>query len=116
MRGIGIDIIEINRIKKSAKRYGEAFLRRVYTDEELSYCNNRGKLKYPELAARFAAKEAYSKALGTGLTGIGLKQIQIVNNSQGKPHIKIGKRILHKVHLSLSHSKDFAVASVFIEG
>ena len=116
IKGIGIDIIEIDRIKEAVKKYGDKFLDRVFTQRELSYCKNRKKLKYPELAVRFTAKEAYSKAIGTGIQGIHWREIEVVNNKQGKPHISLNGKISPKVHLSLSHSSNFAVASVFIEG
>ena len=61
--GIGIDIIEIERIKAAVERHGDNFLRKVYTPQEIEYCRKRKELKYPELAARFAAKEAYMKDL-----------------------------------------------------
>lgn len=115
MKGIGIDIIEIDRIKEAIENYGDKFLKRVFTARELSYCRNRRALKLPELAVRFAAKEAYAKALGTGLKGIRWKEIEIVNNNKGKPHISLKGKIQHKIHVSLSHSRDSAVASVFIE-
>ena len=122
IKGIGIDIIEIERIKEAVKKYGENFLRRVFTDNELKYCRRRKALRFPELAVRFAAKEAYSKAIGTGITGfarsnrgIEWKDIEITNNSLGKPLIAFKGKILRKAQLSLSHSRDYAVASVYVE-
>ncbi len=115
IKGIGTDIIEIDRIERAVKEYGKKFLKRIFTDKELSYCERRGKLKFPELAVRFAAKEAYSKALGTGMKGIHWKKIEIVNNNQGKPHIAIEGKVLKNVHVSLSHSENSAVACLIIE-
>ena len=115
IKGIGVDIIEIDRIKEAVRHHGGKFLERVYTRQEIAYCGGRKKLKYPELAVRFAAKEAYSKALGTGLKGIRLKAIEIVNNSNGKPHIALEGKVVVNVHVSLSHSQKYAVASVVIE-
>ena len=115
VKGIGIDIIEIERIKKAVAKSGDKFLKKVFTDHELTYCNKKSKLKVPELAARFAAKEAYMKALGTGLRGIHFKEIEIRNDKAGQPYLKVRGKFLPKVHLSLSHSLDFAVAAVVIE-
>jgi holo-[acyl-carrier protein] synthase len=115
MKGIGIDIIEIDRIKEAIENFGDKFLKRVFTDKELAYCRNRKSLKLPELAVRFAAKEAYAKALGTGLKGIRWKEIEVSNNDRGKPHISIKGKIQQNIHVSLSHSRDSAVASVLIE-
>jgi len=115
IKGVGIDIIEIDRIKKAVKSSGEKFLNKIFTTRELAYCKNRKKLKFPELAVRFAAKEAYSKALGTGMKGIRWNQIEVVNNSEGKPQISCSGKIFPNVHVSLSHSENYAVASVIIE-
>jgi holo-[acyl-carrier protein] synthase len=122
MKGIGIDIIEIDRIKEAVENYGESFLNKVFTEKELKYCRNRKALKYPELAVRFAAKEAYAKALGTGIAGfarnnhgIKWKDMEIVNNSHGKPLLSVKGQLYDKAHVSLSHSRDYAVASVYIE-
>ena len=116
IKGIGTDIVEIERIKEAVKDLGERFLSRIYTQKERAYCERRGKLKFPELAVRFAAKEAYAKALGTGMRGIHWRDIEVVNNKEGKPHIARNGKILPKVHLSLSHSRDSAHAVVIIEG
>lgn len=122
IKGIGIDIIEIDRIKSAAQKYGAHFLNRIFTPKELNYCKNRNKLRYPELAVRFAAKEAYSKAIGTGINGfgrknkgLGWKEVEVVNDPKGKPLIAIKGRISKKTQLSLSHSRYYAVASVYVE-
>ena len=122
IKGIGVDIIEIQRIKEAVEKHGEGFLDKVYTSKELSYCQNRRLLKYPELAVRFAAKEAYAKAIGTGISGFGRnnhgmkwKEIEIVNNSHGKPLLSVKGKISEKIHVSLSHSRDYALASVYVE-
>jgi holo-[acyl-carrier protein] synthase len=121
-KGIGIDIIEIERVKAAAERYGDNFLERVFTAAELQYCRRRKLLRYPELAVRFAAKEAYSKAIGTGIggfghknNGVGWKDIEVVSNAAGKPHIAVRGKLMKKAHVSLSHSRDYAVASVYVE-
>lgn len=122
LKGIGIDIIEIGRVKEAVQKYGDSFLEKVFTDKEINYCRRRRAFRYSELAVRFAAKEAYSKAIGTGIAGFGRdnngikwKEIEIVNNSHGKPFFYIKGKISNKVHVSLSHSRDYAVASVYVE-
>ena len=112
----GVDIIEIKRIKSAVERWGCRFLRRVYTEDELTYCKGRA----PSLAARFAAKEATMKALGTGIRGIGWRDIEVVRPRGKAPclclHGKAAQKAralgIRNLALSLSHSKDYAVASV----
>ncbi|NQT29267.1 MAG: holo-ACP synthase [Candidatus Saganbacteria bacterium] len=122
IKGVGIDIIEIDRIGDSVKKYGETFLVKVFTKNEINYCKGRNAYRIPELAVRFAAKEAYSKAIGTGISGFGRKnngikwtEIEVINNSHGKPMLKIKGKLDKKTHVSLSHSRDYAVASVYVE-
>lgn len=115
IKGIGTDIIEIERVKNAVNEYGKKFLNRVFTEKELSYCRNGGRIRFPELSARFAAKEAYSKAIGTGIKDIEWKAIEVVNDKSGKPHIAVKGKMLKNVHLSLSHSRNSAVACVIIE-
>jgi holo-[acyl-carrier protein] synthase len=114
MQYIGVDIIEIGRIQKAIERWGGRFLRRIYTDAELSTC--RGK---PEsLAVRFAGKEAAVKALGTGMRGIGWKDIEILAEQSGKPLVNLYRHAREKADdlglkglaISLSHSRDYAIA------
>ena len=112
----GVDIIEIARIKDVAERHGERFLKRVYTPGEVAYCRGRA----PQLASRFAAKEAVMKALGTGTTGVGWRDIEVVRGRGGPPTIRLHGRALRRAEtmgidnlaVSLSHSREFAVASV----
>ncbi len=122
MKGIGIDIIEIDRIRHAVKRYGRHFLDKVYTPRELRYCKNKKQFRFPELSVRFAAKEAYAKALGVGISsfgrknnGVNWKDIEISNNSLGKPFLAFRGKAKKKVQVSLSHSRDYAVASVYVE-
>ncbi len=97
---VGVDIIEIARIARALERFGDRFLRRVYTPREIAYC--RGRI--PELAARFAAKEAISKALGTGLNGISWVEMEILADARGKPYILLhGKAEARARHLGLNH-------------
>jgi holo-[acyl-carrier protein] synthase len=122
LKGIGVDIIEIDRIRDAVDKYGEDFLQRVFTDKEIKYCRGRKNYRIPELAVRFAAKEAYSKAIGTGIAGFGRnnhgikwKDVEVVNNKQGKPLFSVNGKISETAHVSLSHSRDYAVASVYVE-
>ena len=115
----GIDIIEINRIVDVKKRFNKRFLKKIYTDQEILYCKDRG----PQLASRFAAKEAMMKALGTGIRGIPWKSIEVTRERGKAPKIllhgaakKKAKELkIHNIALSLSHSKNLAVASVVAE-
>jgi holo-[acyl-carrier protein] synthase len=115
MHCIGIDIIEILRIEKAISRWGEGFLQRVYTDPELRLYRK----KPSSLAARFAAKEAVIKALGKS-TSVSLKDIEILSEPGGKPLVNLyGKTQneardlgLYGFAISLSHSKEYAIALV----
>ena len=115
----GVDIIEIKRVEKVAFSYGDRFLKRIYTDGEIEYCRGRA----PQLASRFAAKEAVMKALGTGIRGVGWRDVEITRKRGMAPHIKLHGRAkkrasqigLKELAISLSHSKEFAVASVIGE-
>jgi len=113
---VGVDIIEIDRIEAALAKFGERFLRRVYTKLEVAAC--RGRVK--ELAARFSAKEAVMKALGTGARGVAWREIEVLPNHRGKPLVYLHGRALERaqkiglrdVDISLSHSREFAVALV----
>jgi holo-[acyl-carrier protein] synthase len=113
---VGIDVIEIARVRKVLQRHPDRFLRRVYTREEVAFCRGR----VPELAARFAAKEAVMKALGTGARGLAWREIEILPNQRGKPlvylHGKAAERGdaigLRGVDISLTHSHELAIAAV----
>ncbi|MFO7695798.1 MAG: holo-ACP synthase [Anaerolineae bacterium] len=116
MLSVGVDIIEISRIARALNRFGDRFLQRVYTPAELAYCRGR----VPELAARFAAKEAISKALGTGLVGISWSEMEILADRRGKPMVTLHDRAEKRAQelgldtwaVSLTHSDDHAVAMV----
>ena len=113
-KGIGIDIVSIDRIKNAVNEHGDKFLDKIYTPAEVKYCKNRKMLKYPELAARFAAKEAYTKAIGTGMRGIHWKNIEILNEKSGKPYLNIRGKKNNKAMVSLSHDQQNAIACVII--
>ena len=112
----GVDIIEIPRIQRVFGEYGQRFLNRIYTAGEIDYCRGRA----PNLAARFAAKEATMKALGTGVRGVGWRDIEVVREASGAPGIKLHGRAerraqrlgLQEISVSLSHSREYAVAVV----
>tara|TARA_B100000029_G_C17566552_1_gene955251 strand:- start:744 stop:1112 length:369 start_codon:yes stop_codon:yes gene_type:complete len=116
---VGIDIIEIERIENVKIKYPKRFLEKIFTESEINYCRDRT----PQLAARFAAKEAMMKALGTGIRGVGWKDVEVIRNRGQAPQIKLsgrGKKIGDKIglkntSLSISHSKFYAVACVTIE-
>jgi holo-[acyl-carrier protein] synthase len=112
--GTGIDIIDVERIKAIAER-NTRFLEKIFTSCEIEYCLKK-KNKYQHLAARFAAKEAFFKAIGKRISWTA---VELYNLSSGKPELKIknkqGLRI-EKAHVSISHLKDYAVAAVILEG
>lgn len=118
--GIGTDIVYIPRILRISQKYGEKFLNKVYTKKEIEiskkYNSQEVRAKY--FAKRFAAKEAFVKALGTGFSqGIIMKDIEIYSNIRGKPHLTITKDFIskdYKIHLSLSDDQDYVTAFVVI--
>lgn len=111
--GTGVDITEVRRIRQAVERWGNDFLSRVFTKDELANSKNRASL-YQHLAGRFAAKEAVFKAAGD--SGISWQDIQIGNDRQGKPvcAFRNGKGKNMEVHISISHVKTYAVASAVI--
>lgn len=119
--GIGIDIIENKRFDKWSNK--RDFINRYFNKEEIEFCEKKGLGKNESLAARFAAKEALSKALGTGISHFSLKDILILNDEKGKPFISLKEKALnplkeypsYKISLSLSHEKNYSVAMVTIE-
>lgn len=114
--GLGTDIIEIHRIYEAIQNHGSRFLNKVFTEKEIAYCS-RYKNWAPHFAGRFAAKEAFLKAMGTGLSGsTSWVQIEILNDALGKPEIHLSSNF--KTHfsgpflLSISHCRDYATATV----
>jgi holo-[acyl-carrier protein] synthase len=121
--GTGIDIVECLRIAQMIERHGELFITRVFTDHEIEYCSAR-KAATQHYAGRWAAKEAVLKALGTGWRrGIGWRDIEIRNNEKGAPSVQLrgGARDvmraaqIGKMHITISHCRNFAVAYVVAE-
>jgi holo-[acyl-carrier protein] synthase len=116
---LGIDIVEVKRVKAAMEKWGDRFLHRVFTPGEIAYCRRRSS---PEqsFAARFAAKEAILKAIGTGLSqGIRWTSMEIVNDKNGRPSVKLGKMIKDKIGdkkilISMSHTKEYAVAQAIL--
>ena len=122
--GTGIDLIEVARVAASIERFGERFLKRVFTDAEIRYC--RSKHNFAErFAARFAAKEAALKAIGTGWRGgVAWKEVEVRRQPGGRPTIAFTGRAgeyaarlgMSRASLSLSHTAEHAIAQVILEG
>lgn len=117
--GIGIDVVEVERIASAIERHGQPFLARIFTPAERAYCDSR---KNPAMhyAARFAAKEAAAKALGTGIGGhAGLHDLEVTHNEGGAPELRLAgaaldfaaKHGISRIMISLSHSRDHAAAN-----
>ena len=123
IQGIGIDIVEIEKLREAIKRGKERFTRRVFTNLEIDY-SNRKRSRYQHFAARFATKEAFMKALGTGWqNGIRWRDIETINDRLGKPNLNLfgkakelaSEMKVKKIHVSLSHSENYAIAQVILE-
>ena len=120
--GIGCDLVEVARIKKAIEN--PRFVQKVYTQAEIEYCQARGKQQTMSFAARFAAKEAAAKALGTGFRSASMKDVEITNDELGKPAIKLTGNFQTRakdlgckyLHVSLSHTKEYGLAQVILEG
>jgi len=123
IKGLGIDMVEIERIERILKKNPRGFLKRILTEQEREYC-----LKFrnpaPEVAARFAAKEAFTKAIGTGITrGVSWKHIEVVKERGAPPRIRVQGKAreiansleVNNIHLSLTHTARYAAAVVTIE-
>ncbi len=116
MHRIGVDIVEIARIDEALQRFGSKFLSRIYTGYEATLCQQKAN----RLAARFAAKEAVMKVLGTGVKGVSWREIEIQSKASGEPQVflygkarDVADRLgLNEFAVSLSHSRDYAVATV----
>lgn len=121
--GIGIDLVENERIGKIISKWGEKFLSRIFCEGEIAYCScyKQASIHY---GARFAVKEAFLKAIGTGMgKEIKMQDIEVMNDKSGKPEIKltgeaqtyVRKVGIEKVHVSITHTKDYASAIVVLE-
>lgn len=122
--GTGTDLVEIARIEGSIQRYGDQFLQRLYTADEIRYCRRKQKTAAESYAARFAAKEAGAKALGTGIAkGVSWREIEVTHLPGGRPALLFHGRAAERAaamgvtasHLSLSHGRELAIAMVVLE-
>jgi holo-[acyl-carrier protein] synthase len=117
--GLGTDIVEIGRITRLIEKKGELGLKRLFTPNELAICGHAAH----RLAGRFAAKEAFFKALGTGFRGFKWQEVEIQNDTLGAPYFRFSGRLqahlemngVDKTHLTIAHSKEYAVAQVIME-
>ena len=122
--GCGIDLVKIERIEKIIKKWGDNFTSRIFTLLEREYCEKKKGNKYQSYAGRFAAKEALLKSLGLGLRGVNWKEIEIENNELGQPIIETSGKLkniasvkgVSKCFITISHTKDYAIAQVILEG
>ncbi|MBU3927236.1 MAG: holo-ACP synthase [Bacteroidetes bacterium] len=121
--GIGTDIIEVARMERALEK-GDALMKRIFTEREQAYCNKGVVTRFQCFAARFAAKEAFFKALGTGYRyGMAFHEIEVLNDELGKPYIQplgkvkeyLEKQQVKHIHLSVSHVKEMANAMVVME-
>jgi len=119
--GTGIDIIEVDRVEKQIANNG--FREKIFTEREIEYCESK-KNNAQHYAARFAAKEAFFKAIGTGWrNGMAFNEIEILNNELGKPEVILHgktkefseKQLINNIHVSLSHIKNFVNAIIVLE-
>lgn len=123
--GIGVDIIEIERVEQAIQK-NKNFINKLFTEEEINYFNNRN-MNSEVIAGNFAAKEAVSKALGTGIRGFSFKDIEVLRNKLGKPEVTlhngaklIGSKLVRnnsslRIHLSISHNNSSAIAYAVLE-
>ena len=122
--GLGLDLVEVERVRAAVERQGEAFIERVLTSDEAAYCRFQAEPSI-HIAARFAAKEAFSKAIGTGIgEGAGWRDIEVVRRDSGKPELVLHGKALESaesmgvvgMHLSITHTRLTAAAVVVLEG
>jgi holo-[acyl-carrier protein] synthase len=122
--GLGTDLIESRRMQESIDRFGERFLERVFTTGEIAYCLRKKKNAAESFAARFAAKEAGAKALGTGISrGVSWKEFEVRREASGRPTLHLSGRAaelaeamgVRRIQLTLTHSRDLALAVVVAE-
>lgn len=120
--GIGTDLIEVERVKKSVEKI-DGFKEKIFSSDEILYCESK-KRKFEHYAGRFAAKEAFFKAIGTGWrNGLAFNEIEIINDKLGKPEIRLNGKALEfknnnkidKIQVSISHIKETAIAFVIVE-
>ena len=120
----GIDIIEVDRVRKNIEKYGEKFLNKVYTESEIEYCEGKKIQRYESYAGRFAAKEAVFKAISWMLDGkfdVDWKDIEVINDKRGRPLVNVNNNSkisnleeIISIDISISHCKKYAVATVVV--
>ena len=121
--GTGIDIVKNSRIQNLIEKYGERFLKKIYTEAEIEYCQQKTN-SAPSFAARFAAKEAVLKAIGTGMRSSSWQDIEVLNDELGKPEVKLFAKTesradelgVSSIFLSISHEKEYSIAQIVMEG
>lgn len=121
--GTGVDIVQNKRIERLINKYGEHFFEKIYTEREIEYCKSK-KNYISSFAARFAAKEAVLKALGTGMRNNSWQEIEIANNELGKPKVLLFNKTAQKaeelnvssIFISMSHEKEYSIAQIIMEG
>jgi holo-[acyl-carrier protein] synthase len=122
--GLGTDLIETKRIQESMDRFGERFLERIFTAGEIAYCSRKKRNAAESFAARFAAKEAGAKALGTGISrGVSWTEFEVKREASGRPSLHLSGRAaelaeamgVRRVQLTLTHSRELAMAVVVVE-
>ncbi|MBM3314633.1 holo-[acyl-carrier-protein] synthase [candidate division WOR-3 bacterium] len=118
--GVGLDLVDVGRLRAAMERHPERFRSRIFTEAETAFCERLAG-KHLSYAGRFAAKEAFAKALGTGLRGaVGWRDIQVNDNERSRPTLTVSGRAAailgpRRVHLSITHLPDYAAAVVVIE-
>lgn len=121
--GSGVDIVEVARIKKAIKKWGNGFIGKIFTKNELAYSNKK-RFAYQHLAARFATKEAVLKAFGgRWLRSLSWKDVEVINDSAGKPNIRLHggakrlkqKKKVRRIIVSISHTRNYAAATAILE-
>ncbi|MCD6444058.1 holo-ACP synthase [Candidatus Bathyarchaeota archaeon] len=124
IKGLGVDLMEIERLKRSVERRGRRLLEKIFTEEEIRYCFSMGE-PYQHLAARFCLKEAVLKAFGLGLgRGVTLRDVEVKLDGLGKPYVEIHGRLKEKAEksgvsriiVSMSHSGEYAIAVAILTG
>ena len=116
----GTDIIEVSRIKESIEKLGEKFLNKIYTKKEREYCLSKNKMKYQHFAARFAAKEAIFKAISSLIKNkyeITWTDVEVLNDENGRPYLHFLNNIynIEQIDISISHLKEYAIATCIVE-
>ncbi|MRR16896.1 MAG: holo-[acyl-carrier-protein] synthase [Deltaproteobacteria bacterium] len=122
--GIGVDLVENDRMEKIIRKWGDKFLSRVFSAGEIKYCGRHASQACLHYGARFAVKESFLKAIGTGLGGgVKLLEIEVINEESGRPEIRLSGGAqeyfanagIAKIHLSITHTKRYASAVVLLE-